>query len=75
MDVGDAHDLIVKLVIATLLEDVSNDLGLGGMPLMALFSICCCDIGQALRRKDDILDNYPSAPRIRTRETSSRRRK
>jgi hypothetical protein len=61
-DVGDKR-LVIQLVtlagkigVALPFEVVSVELGLG-MPLMALvISIGCCDIGQVLRREEDIMD-------------------
>jgi hypothetical protein len=42
------------------------------MPLTAVaIGIGCCNIGQVLRREDDIMDSNPTPPRIQAREIRS----
>ncbi len=64
-DVGD------ELGLAVLLEDVGDELGLV-VPLTALaIGIGCRDIGQYLRREDDVIGSDPPPPvQIRARERS-----
>ena len=74
VDVGDERLVVYadQLGLAVLLENVSNELGLG-VPLTTLtVSIGCCDIGTGLRSEDDVNGSInPPQPRVRVREISS----